>query len=96
MALLRALRISMNGRPGEIFEAEGKRVQQLTAGENPIAEAVTPEQLSAEVEKAEAEKAKADEHDPDIDGPDETKPATKPKNKGGKKPADAGKAAEVK
>lgn len=43
MAKLRALRISQNGKPGTIFEAEGNRVKQLTDGKNPIAELVKDE-----------------------------------------------------
>ena len=94
MALLRALRISQNGKTGTLFTAEGNRVKQLTDGKNPIAEEVTLEQLAAEEEEA---KAAEPEHDPDLDGPIEgTKPAAKPTRKGGKKPADAGEAAEVK
>ena len=98
MALLRALRISQNGKTGTIFTAEGNRVKQLTDGKNPIAEEVTLEQLAAEEEaKATEAKATESEHDPDLDGPiEETKPAAKPIRKGGKKPADAGEAAEVK
>ena len=93
MALLRALRISQNGKTGTIFTAEGNRIKQLTDGKNPIAEEVTLEQLAAEEEA----KAAESEHDPDLDGPiEETKPAAKLTRKGGKKPADAGEAAEVK
>lgn len=40
MAKLRALRISQNGKPGTIFEADGNRLKQLTSGKNPIAELV--------------------------------------------------------
>lgn len=87
--------------------AESVTHEQLARERLDAVEAKEAEADKAEADKAHEEakaaedakeKAKVDaaEHDPDIDGPDETKPAPKPNKKGGKKPADAGKAAEAK
>lgn len=92
MPLLKALRISQNGKPGTVFEAEGQRVKQLTTGPNPIAELYQGEAktdeldldaLDAELDAPTQEKA--------IDVAPENKVAPAPKNKGGKKPKAASK-----
>ena len=73
---LKALRISQNGPPGRVFEADGHRAKQLIAAG--IAERYNPIPAPVEIE-----------HDEDIDGPlDDVKGGPKPsdaKKKKGRK-----------